>query len=96
MARLIDADDLVSWLKSCVPPNGKVTMDVLVAAIDSRPAIDAAPVVRCKDCVQFKLHCFGNNKIERPACVTIEEDGREHFAVAVDPEGYCSYGKRKP
>jgi hypothetical protein len=45
MARLIDADSFVDLLKSCFPPHGKVTMDVLVAAIDGRQTVDAAPVV---------------------------------------------------
>lgn len=59
-----------------------------------RRTADVVEVVRCKDCVSSEMYEFGCSGVKRLACVE-KEDGVVRFAQAVDPMGYCSYGKRK-
>ena len=55
--------------------------------IDSEPAADVAPVVRCKDCKHYDLG----------VCLKIYSDGNAHPEAWQPrrPEDFCSYGKRK-
>lgn len=48
--RLIDADALKEWVEEYRASNWGIPQDELIYAIGSAPAIDAVPVVRCKDC----------------------------------------------
>jgi hypothetical protein len=93
MGRLIDADELVNWLKSCAPPDGKVTMGALLAAIGSRPTVDAAPVVRCRDCKYWK-ECGWVGA--GPNTIGIEQGGKcrvvGHIVLESD---FCSLGQRR-
>ena len=50
--------------------------------IDSVPAADVAPVVRCKDCKYLEISgCYG-------------ECGKGYFGI-VRPGCYCCYGERR-
>ena len=54
--------------------------------IDTMPNVDAVPVVRCKDCVQWHRHCG------------IKDSPNGHcFTHDIEMNGYdfCSYGERK-
>ena len=55
--------------------------------IDSEPAADVAPVVRCKDCKHYDLG----------GCVKIDSDGNMHPEAwqSRKPEDFCSYGEQK-
>ena len=55
--------------------------------IDSEPAADVAPVVRCKDCKHYDLG----------VCLKIYSDGNAHPEAwqSRKPEDFCSYGERK-
>lgn len=50
------------------------------------PAVDAVPVVRCKDCKSK----FFNEDLEMNCCL-VWGDGYE----VVQDDGFCSYGERK-
>ena len=52
------------------------------ALIDDAPAVDAVPVVRCKDCKFFKWgdYCMHDGKMEHSQA---------------RPDDYCSYGERR-
>jgi hypothetical protein len=54
--------------------------------LDSIPAADVVPVVRCKDCKNYRLfwNMFG---VEISRCML--------FGADVGMEAFCSYGKRK-
>ena len=56
---------------------------------------DRVPVVRCKDCVHFKMHCFGSDKTPKPACCETDDDGTVRFASVTDRNGYCFRGKKR-
>ena len=55
--------------------------------IDSEPAADVAPVVRCKDCKHYDMG----------VCLKIYSDGNAHPEAwqSRKPEDFCSYGERK-
>lgn len=74
--RLIDADKLkahYSWW----PENERMVLDQIV---DAQPTIDAAPVVRCGECVFSDGTKPGQPNI---LCFQMHEND------------FCSYGKRK-
>ena len=53
-----------------------------VEAVKSVPAVDAVPVVRCKDCE----HYSGSSGV----CNLYL-----HFSIAVNPDDFCSHGERR-
>jgi hypothetical protein len=89
MGRLIDADELVNWLKSCAPPDRRVitTMDAMLAAISSRPTVDAAPVVRCKFCEKSAVTEMGKRFCNEPL--------GSRGSAKVEDDDFCSRGKRR-
>ena len=93
MMKLIDADALrqdVLALPNCY--NGySDTYDksLIIGLIDEQIAVDAVPVVRCKDCRYFKT---GENERESwSICVR----KIVYPYVDVEPSNYCSYGERR-
>lgn len=87
--RLIDADQDVShyietW--DCHDCNGNGRQRVMaVDDLQYLPAIDAVPVVRCRDCKYYLRTDDG-----LPYC-TCEDGGVADYPT---PEDYCSYGRR--
>lgn len=55
--------------------------------IDGLPAIDAVPVVRCKDCKYYVNYCGEK-------CCDIFLDGKEE-PYQTKPTDFCSYGERE-
>ena len=72
--RLIDADALLASLP--------VAWDSVVRAIENAPTVEAAEVVRCKDCKYLMFSdCYG-------------ECSNGHMGI-VRPDDFCSHGERK-
>lgn len=86
MARLIDADKLLTNAIAISNSKGQVawsevsTIDILTA-----PTVDAAPVVRCRDC----KYRFKNNGHSRDGCPIIDAN------IWMDGDDFCSHGERK-
>ena len=61
--------------------------DYLREIIESVPAADVAPVVRCKDCIHYDLG----------VCLKIYSDGnaQKDSWQSRNPNDFCSYGERK-
>ena len=84
MARLIDADKLISSLNWLVESGmtGNKTKAVIKLAIqtaDGQPTVDAVEVVRCKDCFHFwDGVCKGHIDV-----------------IYMDDNDFCSCGERK-
>lgn len=55
--------------------------------VEQLPAVDAVPVVRCKDCVHYELGC----------CLKIYSDGNVNKDAwqKRTPNDFCSYGERR-
>ena len=81
MGRHIDADVFSEYVNNISTHwlNNWSTLGVL-AAIDKQPAVDAVPVVRCKDCEWFHLDEGGYCGQGQCCC---------------NENGFCSYGERK-
>ena len=80
MARLIDADALIKEANS----------DGAYGYVDAKqiadaPTVDAAPVVRCKDCKHYEIH--------KPK--VLENCERNGYIIPMKPDDFCSYGERK-
>ena len=79
--RLIDADAFLKKMKK-TSRYFDVRFDIA-----EMPTIDAAPVVRCKDC-KWGMH-FGDFEDEWVQC------GNLHGKPLMPFSGFCSFGKRK-
>lgn len=83
--RLVDADNA----RECFGGDG-VTGAVMKRMFDSLPTIDAVPVVRCRECIYYKI-CDEWETGKRMLCEIhhhsyLDHDGDEHF---------CSWGQRR-
>ena len=83
--RLVDADNA----RECFSGD-RVTGAVMRRIFDSLPTIDAVPVVRCRECIYYKI-CDEWETGKRMLCEIhhhsyLDHDGDEHF---------CSWGQRR-
>lgn len=84
MARLIDADALLSYMDECSKESRfRVYYGYAKSFIDDAPTIDAVPVVRCRDC---KYHENTNVTWFKHCCL---------IGKTVRYNDFCSYGERK-
>ena len=79
MARLIDADALIAWIKGSQQMTSK--MKCVIAKIETMP--DAVSVVRCKECKWAKANG------------TYQWCGRLDSTARITADDYCSYGERE-
>ena len=82
--RPIDADALEAEFAGR-PPDWYSTGTIL-RSIDSAPAIDAVPVVRCRECIHWVGDFPGATKHVKRC---------EWAGYMVGENGYCVYGERK-
>lgn len=82
MPRLIDADELKDW-SEIVPLTGDGGIDIndFDEKLKSMPAVDAVPVVRCKDC-KYRDEQSAN-------CTRFRKDWY------VQSNSFCSWAERK-
>lgn len=96
MARLIDGDALIAWIKGSQQMTSK--MKSIICYIKTMPTIDAVSVVRCKDCK--KLYDCRNDSWQTSVismgyvgwCIRTARIGNVDYVKADD---FCSYGERK-
>lgn len=94
--RLIDADKAIGryyaeWEKQDIS-DGAQDRDWLKQCIDDAPAIDAVPVVRCKDCIHSISYVDKSGAIAYVVCNLDEDSDEIELRTPVD---YCSYGERE-
>lgn len=87
--RLIDADALIEYidvghlrnpLELCFSERAVVDM------LERRPTVDAVPVVRCKDCKQWRRN-IGFTDSPNGHCFYIDMDTNQY--------DFCSFGERR-
>ena len=94
MARYIDADKFISWLRigqTRSPFQMCYTEFDVKMMIDMQPSADVVEVIRCKDCKYW-------NEIEmecRNDYVAIDNEGGASFSLNFYLDDFCSYGERK-
>lgn len=85
MAEYIDRVDAIK----AVNEQNALTMTraALIDVLNGIPAVDVAPVVRCKDCKHYDMG----------VCLKIYSAGNAHPEAWQPrrPEDFCSYGERK-
>ena len=90
MARLIDADKLLTNAINISNFKGQIILSaVSTTDIIAAPTVDAASVVRCKDCRHYK-----------PQKKSAHWENRANYCnrivtIKVQPYDFCSYGERK-
>ena len=86
MARYIDADKIVYWVRyvSSTCLESDVRRIAFLDEIERMPTEDVVPVVRCKDCKNYNTTFCANGF-----------GWCEHFNSGEMDENYCSYGERK-
>lgn len=57
-----------------------------VSILNGFPAVDAVPVVRCKDCKHYRD--WGNGNL-------VCWNWTDTWDAATEPDGFCSYGERR-
>ena len=77
--RLIDADALLKGREDHEMINTHL--------IWNAPTIDAVPVIRCKDCIEWQTSWKSSTVFEGHYCVMVDTSTRGHF--------YCAYAERK-
>ena len=92
--RLIDGDKLLEIYKKWIPQllskedeGDRRGVETCIMVLEDTPAVDAVPVVRCKDCVN--------------GTVFVNKQGAEYVDCVLDdysvrkPTDYCSYGEKR-
>ena len=98
--RLIDADAakkaVHEELDECLvwDESGEYTANVIEKILEALPAIDAVPVIRCRDCIYWKRYCrIVDGVTSNHVCGRKRElDGLMHRSKADD---FCSWAKRR-
>ena len=81
MARSIDGDALIAWIKGSQQMTSK--MKSIICYIKTMPTIDAVEVVRCRECKYWR-----NTNAEKIPTASIACGNMHHY-------DFCSYGERK-
>ena len=87
MARLIDADRALEIVRGqgIEHPNAYHLTNYATLILREAPTVDAAPVVRCRDCKHYEIH--------KPK--VLENCERNGYIIPMKPDDFCSYGERK-
>ena len=92
MSRLIDADAFLQSIPDFDLPTDTIDACTLRILLQNAPAVDAVPVVRCKDCKHWRA--------SSSSCPMVHyEDGWDTEYYTVDNTdkngtGYCNFGAR--
>ena len=87
MARLIDGDALIAWIKGSQQMTSK--MKSIICYIKTMPTVDAVSVVRCKDCKHAEVY---DGYYTQVCCENGVIGGHGELW---NPDDFCSYGERK-
>lgn len=91
--RLIDADAIPYreiWREDWLHNAGKYQQGVFRDEIEEMPAVDAVPVIRCKDCVHWEKNNWNPNGM----CNAFD-DGSVCILTETDADEYCARAERK-
>lgn len=96
MSRYIDATKLQGEMMDMVA-SGLYGLEDMIDAVIEQPTVDAVPVVRCKDCVNWdEEYSSGRKSLGNYRCGCHEwSDEKDGFFRYTAEDDYCSYGERK-
>lgn len=87
--RLIDADSLLAKLHNTTFEED--ARPAVYRAITEEKAVDAVPVIRCKDCKYFEKLSFDSAK----RCQYYGEIGDDHEWGEIDGKFFCGHAERR-
>lgn len=90
---LISRTALLNDLSYCAPELWQ-DEEYIKAKIMKQPAVDAVPVVRCKDCKYAHLTDNGEYKY-CDALSALTDEGEPYYVPSFPPDWYCAYGERE-
>ena len=93
MARLVDADNIVSGIALYMAENAYLNdtpLDVLKMVANRITEAPTVEVVRCKDCKYWGQDVSGYSGDDESFCTN--PDGLDNYA---HPDDFCSYGERR-
>ena len=92
MPRLIDANEAVRQLQNSRvddPTRGtagwRIAHTVIIDILANLPTVDAAPVVRCKECREWRLK--NHSGATYGSC--------QLMLLDMPPDGFCNYGRKE-
>lgn len=89
--RLIDANALMKNIGK-IPQLRGITYGRMKKAVEETPAVDAVPVVRCKDC---KFRGFDFCPMCHDEYTYDEDDGGDYYTVDnTEDDGFCHNGAK--
>ena len=101
MADLISRAELAEMIRT-IPDISGLCLEQVIAVrdvlemIEHMPAVDAAPVVRCKDCKYFETKDIWADFGKVPILVSdVPTCHRWEGECKTSPDGYCFLGKRR-
>ena len=88
----ISREAMLEHLDRCKQSEDATTLTAAVITalqcfVQSQPAADVVPVVRCQDCKHAWIHPCGY--------VYCHRDGRNAYEMTFNLDSFCSYGERK-
>lgn len=83
--KLIDADDCKDLMYVMCAGQDKAFVRAMEQVVDDCPDVDAAPVVRCKECKRWQRHTEVDR--ERGPC--------RINGMITHQDDFCSYGERR-
>lgn len=101
--RLIDADEFEDALENteydispAYEPDG-YSHKLICEVLEETPTVDAVPVVRCRDCIEFEeIGKYLTNKGGTPFGYCYHWQYEQGMSPnEVDGNAFCSYGERK-
>lgn len=89
MAEYITKEQVVEWFRPYGHAGDGIPYDVLTADIREMPAVDAVPVVRCRECESSIGYCG------YLVCSLSARSRNPKANYIVNPDFFCAHGKRK-
>jgi len=98
-AAIAEIEEYLQGLDSCISPDLKLDgykngLQVAIHALNELSAVDAVPVVRCKECKYAHLNDDDQCKwCDRISALT--DEGDPIMYQYFPPDWYCAYGERE-
>ena len=95
---LISRKALIDWFMPYVHSGiEEIQVETVIEDIKGAPAVEAAQVVRCKDCELWnEWDRSGHESLNNLRCSCACFSGEDGYTVCTAPNDFCSYGEPKP
>ena len=94
---LISRKALIDWFMTYVHSGIEtIPAETVIEGIKGAPAVEAAQVVRCKDCGLWnEWDRAEHESLNNLRCSCAHFSGEDGYTVYTAPNDFCSYGERK-